>query len=111
MQSREGHRFVSDNRCFFDSSLSKHDFFVCRIEVLIIFATSKLGGIAQLARALAWHARGRRFDSDYLHTKPKDSSVFRFFFCSNVLAVTQNLNNYKKSPLQAVLPGDVLKMG
>ncbi len=25
------------------------------------------GGIAQLARALAWHARGRRFDSDYLH--------------------------------------------
>ena len=26
-----------------------------------------LGGIAQLARALAWHARGRRFDSDYLH--------------------------------------------
>ena len=26
-----------------------------------------LGGIAQLARALAWHARGRRFDSVYLH--------------------------------------------
>jgi hypothetical protein len=27
------------------------------------------GGIAQLARALAWHARGRRFDSDYLHNQ------------------------------------------
>ncbi len=25
------------------------------------------GGIAQLARALAWHARGHRFESDYLH--------------------------------------------
>ena len=27
----------------------------------------KKGGIAQLARALAWHARGHRFESDYLH--------------------------------------------
>ena len=25
------------------------------------------GGLAQLARALAWHARGRRFDPDTLH--------------------------------------------
>ena len=25
------------------------------------------GELAQLARALAWHARGRRFDSDILH--------------------------------------------
>ena len=30
-----------------------------------IFARN--GGIAQLARALAWHARGHRFESDYLH--------------------------------------------
>jgi len=29
--------------------------------------TSKQGGLAQLARALAWHARGHRFDSDILH--------------------------------------------
>ena len=28
-----------------------------------------LGGLAQLARALAWHARGRRFDPDTLHKK------------------------------------------
>ncbi len=27
------------------------------------------GGLAQLARALAWHARGRRFDPDTLHKK------------------------------------------
>ncbi len=26
-----------------------------------------MGGLAQLARALAWHARGRRFDPDTLH--------------------------------------------
>ena len=26
-----------------------------------------LGGLAQLARALAWHARGHRFESDILH--------------------------------------------
>ena len=27
----------------------------------------KFGGLAQLARALAWHARGHRFDSGNLH--------------------------------------------
>jgi hypothetical protein len=27
------------------------------------------GGLAQLARALAWHARGHRFDSGILHKK------------------------------------------
>lgn len=27
------------------------------------------GGLAQLARALAWHARGRRFDPDTLHSR------------------------------------------
>lgn len=27
------------------------------------------GGLAQLARALALHARGHRFESDILHTK------------------------------------------
>ena len=26
------------------------------------------GGLAQLARALAWHARGHRFDPDILHS-------------------------------------------
>ena len=28
---------------------------------------AKYGGIAQLARASALHAEGRRFESDYLH--------------------------------------------
>ena len=30
------------------------------------------GGLAQLARALAWHARGHRFDSDILHQRLND---------------------------------------
>ena len=35
----------------------------------LTFAAQKYkeGGLAQLARALAWHARGHRFDSDILH--------------------------------------------
>ena len=32
-----------------------------------IFAALQNGGLAQLARALAWHARGHRFDPDILH--------------------------------------------
>ena len=32
-----------------------------------IYLHSRNGGLAQLARALAWHARGHRFDSDILH--------------------------------------------
>ncbi len=36
---------------------------------LLVFTTfaNLNGGLAQLARALAWHARGHRFDSDILH--------------------------------------------
>ena len=35
------------------------------VKLLVTFATH--GGLAQLARAFAWHARGHRFDSDILH--------------------------------------------
>ena len=32
-----------------------------------------IGGLAQLARALAWHARGHRFEPDILHhTKERE---------------------------------------
>ena len=37
------------------------------------------GGLAQLARALAWHARGHRFDPDILHAKGKVSMKFYLF--------------------------------
>lgn len=33
----------------------------------VLFLPKEMGGVAQLARALAWHARGRRFDPDTLH--------------------------------------------
>ena len=41
---------------------------------VVLFGTTQVvksetlnGGLAQLARALAWHARGHRFDPDILH--------------------------------------------
>ena len=38
------------------------------------------GGLAQLARALAWHARGHRFDSDILHRSTARPQACRFSF-------------------------------
>ena len=35
------------------------------------------GGLAQLARALAWHARGHRFDPDILHFESQPSGCTR----------------------------------
>ena len=29
-----------------------------------------------MARALAWHARGHRFDPDILHYPPKEEEIF-----------------------------------
>ena len=37
---------------------------------LSLFSRISFGGLAQLARALAWHARGHRFDPDILHFPP-----------------------------------------
>ncbi len=34
----------------------------------------KIGGLAQLARALAWQARGHRFESGILHISRKATS-------------------------------------
>ena len=42
-----------------------------------IFAILKTGGLAQLARALAWHARGHRFDSGNLHKE----AVLKVKYC------------------------------
>ena len=44
------------------------------------------GGLAQLARALAWHARGRRFDPDTLHQGSHYCGPFLFHIL-HVLAV------------------------
>jgi hypothetical protein len=37
------------------------------LPVLSLLYFSYLGGVAQLARALAWHARGQGFNSPHLH--------------------------------------------
>jgi hypothetical protein len=59
-----------------------------------IFALRKLvyGGLAQLARALAWHARGRRFDPDTLHKKRAALAAFFYytFSCLHHLFFTNN---------------------
>ena len=44
------------------------------------FSAAKRGALAQLARALAWHARGHRFDSVMLH-KMKTPPQRGFFVC------------------------------
>ena len=38
--------------------------------------TFYVGGLAQLARALAWHARGHRFDPDILHFPLYEDEIF-----------------------------------
>ena len=44
----------------------KH-WFVQTLLRLLVLTKSVFGGLAQLARALAWHARGQRFDPVILH--------------------------------------------
>ena len=44
------------------------------------FSAAKRGALAQLARALAWHARGHRFDSVMLHKTSKNPLRFSGFF-------------------------------
>lgn len=52
------------------------------LKISDIFATA-LGGLAQLARAFAWHAKGHRFDSVNLHSKKAafSGSLFLFTRC------------------------------
>ena len=56
----------------------------------MIYLPPHHGGLAQLARALAWHARGHRFDSDILHNFSAKSAEFRiesadFLFLHTIL--------------------------
>ena len=46
------------------------------------FSAAKEGALAQLARALAWHARGHRFDSVMLHKRNPAISAGFFVFKS-----------------------------
>ena len=57
-------------------------------EKLPTFAKHKgNGGLAQLARALAWHARGHRFEPDILHYWIKGDSVFHSLFPNEIFDI------------------------
>ena len=58
--------FCHENQVFF--------IFICDFEFLR-YLCSRNGGLAQLARALAWHARGHRFDPDILHKENQPLTV------------------------------------
>ena len=45
------------------------------------FSVAKRGALAQLARALAWHARGHRFDSVMLHKRKPAENQRVFCLC------------------------------
>ena len=51
------------------------------------------GGLAQLARASALHAEGRRFDSDILHTKKREIKM-RALFSLTVIEVISTVKIY-----------------
>ena len=54
----------------------KH-WFVQTLLRLLVLTKSVFGGLAQLARAFAWHARGHRFEPDILHTTRDGRFVMR----------------------------------
>ena len=68
------------------------------------FSVAKRGALAQLARALAWHARGHRFDSVMLHkTKPCCFSGVFCFWPTGVL-VYRMLMSFGMLPLLEYRP-------
>jgi peptidoglycan/LPS O-acetylase OafA/YrhL len=60
---------------------------------------SKHGGLAQLARALAWHARGHRFDSDILHIfEPSKLTLGGFFLITPMHHINTQATHNKELP-------------
>ena len=54
---------------------------------MLIIALQQFGGLAQLARALAWHARGHRFDSGILHLVISTCMSCRCFFFNQLASL------------------------
>ena len=50
-----------------------------QLRLLEIKLQAKIGGLAHLARALAWQARGGRFESDILH-QSEQHQIFGLLF-------------------------------
>ena len=80
----ESRAFMHEKKAHFSEIFSGRYF--ANPEKATIFATQK-GGLAQLARALAWHARGHEFESRILHQEttqkianPCKSRIYRDFY-------------------------------
>ncbi len=54
------------------------------------------GDVAQLARALAWHARGRGFESHLLHKTPLIAELVGFLISATTIATKLGLTQGKK---------------
>ena len=68
--------------CCCDYPIDIGEAFICRKLILsLALVHNKFGGLAQLARVLAWHARGHRFDSDILHKADNTKVEVLSAFC------------------------------
>lgn len=71
----------------------------------LVFLT-KQGGLAHLARVLAWQARGDRFESDILHkliTKHLRLNLEVLFFSLLHTGCTQLLKKHRKAALTKLM--------
>ena len=66
------------------------------------FSVAKRGALAQLARALAWHARGHRFDSVMLH-KQKTSPIGEVFCFQFLQSPLQHLVHWGIYRIEALV--------
>jgi hypothetical protein len=60
----------------------------------MLYLPHNFGGLAHLARALAWQARGGRFESDILHIKtPQFFEAFLIYY-TGVTTLFRSRNQY-----------------
>jgi hypothetical protein len=52
----------------------------------LTFRHSKIGDIAQLARACGWQPQGQGFETPYLHLKPKNSNSLALRFLNQIIS-------------------------
>jgi hypothetical protein len=74
-----------------------------------------IGGLAQLARALPWHGRGHRFDSDILHKGPLNADFFiyvifglPFSILKSVISITSVTPNSLRQGSKSIILEKVL---
>ena len=71
----------------------------CAERNFVIHLHRNSGGLAQLARALAWHARGHEFDSRILHKKIDGFSAV-YFFCGYMSVAASDLFPKEFAPIE-----------